>query len=219
MSQKETKYSNTKKYTVFGGILFFILLLVFSLGKCAKHQFKEPLFFGPNCLSGCEKSDFIIPDFVFTLEDNQIINRDTLFGDIWVAAFYSMNDANLSKITERLLNVNFRFRDEEDVRIIVFSENDSVSFSNATNYVSQLNRYNVNPKKWTVALAPVEPLKSFMRNGFGIEDSKNEALFYLVDMHGQIRGWYGNTEYHMEDLMEDIALLKKIKKNEARGKR
>jgi hypothetical protein len=219
MSQKEIKYSNTKKYTIFGGILFFILLMIFSLGKCAKHSFKEPLFYGPGCESGCEKSEYIIPDFIFTSDNGDLLNRDSLFGDIWVAAFYDLNDPNLSKITERLLNVNFRFRDEADVRIVVFSSNDSLSTINAKDYVTQLNRYNVNSRKWCVASAPKESLNAFMRNGFGIENAKTEAKFYLVDMRGQIRGWYGNTEYHMEDMMEDIAMLKKIKKNEARGKR
>jgi hypothetical protein len=52
-------------------------------------------------------------------------------------------------------------------------------------------------------------MESFMRNAFLIEDIHSEAIFRLVDHQGQIRGLYGNTEYHMEDLMEDISAISK----------
>jgi len=34
-------------------------------------------------------------------------------------------------------------------------------------------------------------------------------LYRLVDPVGHVRGLYGNTEYHMQSIIEDIALLKK----------
>ena len=52
-------------------------------------------------------------------------------------------------------------------------------------------------------------MQSYIRNGFLISDLNNEAIFRLIDENGQIRGLYGNTEYHMLDAIEDIALLKK----------
>jgi hypothetical protein len=62
-------------------------------------------------------------------------------------------------------------------------------------------------------------MESFMRNAFLIEDIRNEAIFRLVDHHGQIRGLYGNTEYHMEDLMEDISAISKSIKVEKYNKK
>jgi hypothetical protein len=47
------------------------------------------------------------------------------------------------------------------------------------------------------------------KNSFFIQDLSNEARFRLVDTEGHIRGLYGNTEYHMQSIIEDIALLKK----------
>lgn len=44
---------------------------------------------------------------------------------------------------------------------------------------------------------------------FFIRDLSNEALYRLVDPIGHVRGLYGNTEYHMQSIIEDIALLKK----------
>jgi hypothetical protein len=48
-----------------------------------------------------------------------------------------------------------------------------------------------------------------MKDAFFIQDIGSEARFRLVDTRGHIRGLYGNTEYHMQSIIEDIALLKK----------
>ena len=72
-----------------------------------------------------------------------------------------------------------------------------------------MNRYNINKSKWQFLTGQPEVLASFRRNGFLIEDIHREAIFRLVDHNGQLRGQYGNTEYHMEDLMEDISAISK----------
>jgi hypothetical protein len=48
-----------------------------------------------------------------------------------------------------------------------------------------------------------------MQEDFFINDIAQEARFRLVDTKGHVRGLYGNTEYHMQSIIEDIALLKK----------
>jgi hypothetical protein len=52
-------------------------------------------------------------------------------------------------------------------------------------------------------------MQDYIRDGFFVKDLRTEARFRLVDPNGQIRGLYGNTEYHIQDAIEDIALLKK----------
>ena len=202
-----------KKYILLVGMLFFIpLVLLIVLGPMGKHNFSEPLYFGPACDTGCVSSDYQIPDFTFINQDNQLINRDSLMGKIWVAAFVDFEDPNLPKITERLLIPNFKFRMEPDIYIVCFDPNGYSDTAAVQAYVTQNLRYSNNKKKWQFLQGDSAAMAAFVRNGFLIQDLKNEAVFRAVDEGGHIRGLYGNTEYHFENLMEDIAILNKKRK-------
>ena len=194
-------------------MLFFIpLTLLIVLGPLGKHNFSEPLYFGPNCDAGCESSDYQIPDFAFVNQDNQLINRDSLIGKIWVAAFVDFEDPNLPKITERLLIPNFKFRMEPDIYIICFDPNGYSDTAAVKKYLNQNLKYDDNRSKWQFLQGDSAAMNAFVRNGFLIQNLKSEAVFRLVDESGHIRGLYGNTEYHFENLMEDIAILNKKRK-------
>jgi hypothetical protein len=139
-------------------------------------------------------------------------------GKVWLAAFYNLNDPHLNKITERLLNVNFKYRNEPDIRIVVFStDSDHDTPQLCLDYVNQNTRYNAFAHKWDILTGNPEAMSAYIRNGFLIQDLHNEALFRLVDADGHIRGIYGNTEYHfvggggdsIPGVIQDIALLKK----------
>lgn len=211
---------NLKKYIGLGGILFlFPLLWILFFGIFSKHNFQTLKFYGPEALDGAEKSDYHIPDFAFADENGQIITADSLKGEVWLAAFYNLKNEHISKITERLLNVNFKYRSEQDIRIVVFStdcDQDTRELRKA--YVDQNTRYNSFPGKWMYLAGDQQAMQGFIRNGFLIEDVRHDAIFRLVDAEGHIRGVYGNTEYHFlgsngEDglpgIIQDIALLKK----------
>jgi hypothetical protein len=133
-------------------------------------------------------------------------------GKIWIAAFVDFEDPNLPKITERLLIPNFKFRMEPDISIICFDPNGYSDTAAVKGYVTQNLRYSNNKAKWQFLQGDSAAMDAFVRNGFLIEDLKNEAVFRLVDESGHIRGLYGNTEYHFENLMEDVAILNKKRK-------
>jgi protein SCO1/2 len=207
------KNKKLKKYILLVGMLFFIpLALLIFLGPMGKHNFSEPLYFGPACDTGCVTSDYQIADFAFTNQDNQLINRDSLMGKIWVAAFVDFEDPNLPKITERLLIPNFKFRMEPDIYIVCFDPNGYSDTAAVQAYVTQNLRYSNNKNKWQFLQGDSASMAAFIRNGFLIQDLKSEAVFRAVDEGGHIRGLYGNTEYHFENLMEDIAILNKKRK-------
>jgi protein SCO1/2 len=208
-----------KKYIGLGGILFlFPLVWLLFFGVFSKHNFKTLAYFGPEAPTGTQHSEYVIPPFAFTNEEGQIITDDSLRGKVWLAAFYDLKNPNLGKITERLLNVNFKYRNEPDIRIIVFSTNcEHDTELLRKKYVDQNTRYNSFGGKWEILTGNQEAMQSFIRNGFLINDIANEAIFRLVDADGHIRGVYGNTEYHfvgapgenLPGIIQDIALLKK----------
>jgi hypothetical protein len=101
---------------------------------------------------------------------------------------------------------------EPDISIICFDPNGYSDTAAVKGYVTQNLRYSNNKAKWQFLQGDSAAMAAFVRNGFLIQDLKNEAVFRLVDESGHIRGLYGNTEYHFENLMEDVAILNKKRK-------
>jgi protein SCO1/2 len=200
-----------KKYIGLGGVLFlFPLFWLLFFGFAGKHNFKTLPYYGPESLQGTDTSAYTLPDFAFTNQDGIVITKDSLKGKIWLAAFYNLADSHLVKITERLLNVDFKYKSEPDLRIVVFSTDCDIDHQAArAEYIRASAKYHIYPHKWDYLAGDQEAMQSFIRNGFLITDLKTQARFRLVDENGQIRGLYGNTEYHIQDAMEDMALLKK----------
>lgn len=214
------KNKNLKKYIVLSGMLFFIpLFLLVVFGKLMNHRFDQPKFFGPECTTGCETSSYQIPDFVLYDQNNKLVTRDSLFGNIWLAAFFDLDNPHISKITERLLSVNFKFKDKPNLCIVCINTGDTANVDAMREYVEVNSRYNLNTKKFMFLHGDSAAVASLVRNGFLITDPANQAMFKLIDDKGHIRGEYGNTEYHMQDAMEDMAILNKIMRNEKKGKK
>ena len=210
--------SKWKKYIGLAGMLFlFPLVWLIFFGVLSKHHFKTLPYSGPENPTS-EDPHYRIPDFAFADENGTIITRDSMLGKVWVAACYSTTDEHAARITERLLNINFKYRNEPDIAIVVFStqcERDVPTVAQA--YVEQNTKYNAFPGKWKILTGHQDAMQSFIRNGLLIEDLSNEAIFKLIDADGHIRGEYGNTEYHflggagdsIPGMVQDIALLKK----------
>jgi protein SCO1/2 len=200
-----------KKYIALGGMLFlFPLFFLLFFGKVLTHNFKTLPYLNPQSGVMVDSSAYAIPPFEFTDQNGAPFHSDSLKGKVWLAAFYSLNNPHLPKITERLLNINFKFRSEPDIRIITFSTDcDSDTPAKLKGYTDQLTRYNLDPGKWQFLTGDQQAMQAYIKNGFLINDLSNEAIFRLIDDKGQIRGLYGNTEYHILNAIEDIALLKK----------
>lgn len=200
-----------KKYIGLGGVLFlFPLVWLLFFGLAGEHKFRTLKYYTPDYPAGVDSGNYHLPDFVFENQDGIVVTNDSLHGKIWLAAFYSLSNPNLAKITERLRNVDFKYRNEPDIRIVVFStDTDFDSQQLRSEYAVKNGKYHTFLHKWDYLSGNDTAMQAFIRNGFLINDIHNEAIFRLVDETGHIRGLYGNTEYHMEDAMEDIALLRK----------
>jgi protein SCO1 len=201
-----------KKYIGLTGILFlFPLAWLLVFGIFGSHHFSTLPYFSPDSPSdGADTSEYSLPPFAFVSQDGGEISLDSLKNKVWLAAFYSTSSPHISKITERLLNINWKFRGEEDILIVVFSTDPSgESPDELKKYVERNTRYNEFPGKWQFLTGQDSLMQAYIRDGFFVKDTGTEAIFRLVDHNGQVRGLYGNTEYHMRNAMEDIALLKK----------
>ena len=210
--------SKWKKYIGLAGMLFlFPLLWLVFFGVLSKHKFKTLPFLGPEN-TVAEDPNYRIPDFAFADENGNILTRDSLLGKVWVAACYSTTDEHIAQITERLLNINFKYRNEPDIAIVVFSTRcDNDTPESAKTYIEQNTQYNAFGNKWKYLTGNQDAMQAYIRNGLLIQDLTSEAIFKLIDAEGHIRGEYGNTEYHflggagdsIPGMVQDIALLKK----------
>lgn len=203
-----------RKYIFLGGVLFlFPLVWVIFFGVMGTHHFSTLPYFDAAHLQGdtIVSQHFVKFDGVRS-ELGKSFNSDSLKGKVWLACFYNLNDPNIAKITERLLNINFKYRDEPDIQIVVFSTDTSAtSLQDAQSYLSSLTKYNAFSGKWRFLCNEdsTSAIQEIMKESFFIDDISSEARFRLVDTQGHVRGLYGNTEYHMQSIIEDIALLKK----------
>ncbi len=205
---------HTRKYIFLGGVLFlFPLVWVIFFGVMGTHHFSTLPYFDAAHIGGdTVPSNHVVQFDHLKNESGLIYTSDSLKGKVWLACFYSLKDPRLAKITERLLNINFKYRDEPDIKIIVFSTDTTpISTDEAQSYLFALTKYNGFSGKWRILsnVDSVQEVNKVMKEAFFINDLSSEARFRLVDTQGHVRGLYGNTEYHMQSIIEDIALLKK----------
>jgi cytochrome oxidase Cu insertion factor (SCO1/SenC/PrrC family) len=198
-------------------IVLFPLTWLLLFGVFSKHSFNTLPYYTPSCLKGCKDSSYRIPPFTFQDERGLPFSNDSLNSNVWLAAFYDLGHSNLTDITQLLLNVNFKYRNEPDIRIVVFSTDPARdSLEKIARYIESNTRYNAFPQKWKYLIGDSASMRAYLKNGFLLNDPDQEAIFRLVDYDGKIRGQYGNTEYHflggldsIPGVVQDIALLKK----------
>lgn len=203
--------NKTKKYIGLIGILFlFPLAWLLFFGVGAKHNFNTLKYFGPQSKEAVDTTSYTIPAFVFQNQDGVAFSSDSLRGKVWLASFFTLSDPHIRDITDRLLTLNFKYRNEPDIMVVCFSTDCAHDTPQLLKpYIESNVRYNAFPGKWQFLTGSQQAMNALLKNGFLIDDLRNEAIFRLVDDKGQIRGMYGNTEYHLKNAMEDIALLKK----------
>ncbi|MEY2764293.1 MAG: hypothetical protein RLZZ205_717 [Bacteroidota bacterium] len=206
------KSFNWKKYTLLVGVLFlFPLIWVLFFGVMGKHHFNTLPYYDAAHLDGdTTQLSHGVSDAELMDERFQPFHLKQLEGKVWLACFYDLTDEHIGKITERLLNVNFKYRNEPDIGLVVISRKpDSLKQEQVQAYLSGLTKYNKFDGKWKFLMADDSVVSKIEKESFFIQDLSKEARFRLVDTKGHIRGLYGNTEYHMQSIIEDIALLKK----------
>jgi cytochrome oxidase Cu insertion factor (SCO1/SenC/PrrC family) len=206
------KSSNWKKYTLLIGVLFlFPLIWVIFFGVMGKHHFNTLPYYDASHLQGdTAHLEHKVSNATLLDENFKPFKLNELQGKVWLACFYDLTDDHIGKITERLLNVNFKYRNEPDIGLVVISRNpDSLNLDQVQAYLKGLTKYNKFDGKWKFLMADDTVISAIEKESFFIQDLSREARFRLVDTEGHIRGLYGNTEYHMQSIIEDIALLKK----------
>lgn len=183
---------NQKIRFIIYGIVAVILLVTFL--------FKESSTLDDLPISGS------VPDFEFTDSNGETISREDMEGKVWVADFIFTTCTMACPIMTGNMNIIHKsFKDDNNVRIIsisVYPEYDTPEV--LKEYAS---RYNANTDRWHFLTGPEESVKNIIKTGFKIGDYEDiifhSEKFALVDVKGNIRGYYSGME------TEDMSKLKK----------
>ena len=183
---------NQKIRFIIYGIVAVMLLVTFL--------FKESSTLDDLPISGS------VPDFEFTDSNGETITREDMEGKVWVADFIFTTCTMACPIMTGNMNlIHKSFKDDNNVRIIsisVYPEYDTPEV--LKEYAS---RYNANTDRWHFLTGPEESVKNIIKTGFKIGDYEDiifhSEKFALVDLRGNIRGYYSGME------TEDMSKLKK----------
>ena len=183
---------NQKTRFIIYGIVAVLILVTFL--------FKESSILDDLPISGS------VPDFEFTDSNGETITREDMEGKVWVADFIFTTCTMACPIMTGNMNIIHKsFKDDNNVRIIsisVYPEYDTPDV--LKEYAS---RYNANTDRWHFLTGPEESVKNIIKTGFKIGDYEDiifhSEKFALVDVRGNIRGYYSGME------TEDMSKLKK----------
>lgn len=152
-----------------------------------------------------------LPEFNLTSHKGLPFTRDSLDGKIWLTSFFSTNSPYVLDATKQLLNVNFKYKDEERIGILCITldaANDSVPA--LAEYIEEVEAKKVLDDKWYFLTGDQEQIYELIREGYLIHDTANIATMCLIDTDLHMRGRY-NANYtdSIKTAKEDIALLMK----------
>ena len=163
-----------------------------------------------------------IADFELVNQNGETITQDDYPG-IYVADFFFTTCQTICPImTEHMVQIQEKLKDDPSVKLL------SHTVIPATDTVAQLKRYalekGVNDSKWNLVTGPKKEIYDLARKSYlavktqgdgGKYDMIHTENFMLINSKKRIRGYYDGTNPEaIEDLLEDIAILKAIEGDE-----
>ena len=144
--------------------------------------------------------------------NGDIVSIESLKDNVYLLAPYSLGSEYISVITKRLLTANFKYTDEDNIKIIGLNTDGVIQDEvHLKDYMVNLNRNADETENFFyLSTTSKEAMEDFITKELGIVNLNNSAITLLIDSRAQIRGRYNlNAERQINDAIEDIALLRK----------
>jgi len=206
---------------------YYWLLLIIPIGFVAWYFLSEtekaPLrylaYYGPKHTQKINDTTYhLIPDFEFTDQDNNKVNKQTLKDKIYVTEYFFTTCKSICPVmNDNLIGVYKQFNDRKEFLILshtVDPENDSVEVLK-----QYADAHGVKDKQWLFVTGKKTELYELARKGYlldaeegngGEEDFVHTQNFALIDKEAHIRGFYDGTDsLEIVRLKQDIKLLLK----------
>lgn len=220
-------FAKYKKFAIVMAILSAVILYTFyTLMKPAPSlQIYQPTMVDNTLVDSTVqfvKKYHKIADFELVNQNGDTITQDDYPG-IYVADFFFTTCQTICPImTEHMVQIQEKLKDDPSVKLL------SHTVIPATDTVAQLKRYalekGVNDSKWNLVTGPKKEIYDLARKSYlavktqgdgGKYDMIHTENFMLIDSKKRIRGYYDGTDPEaIEELLEDIAILKAIEGDE-----
>lgn len=154
--------------------------------------------------------------FAFMERNNQLVTRDDLHGNIWIADFIFTRCAGPCPLmTMKMRQLQKAFSNVDDVKLVSFSVDPEFDTPLVlSNYAEQ---YEADPQKWFFLTGDKKEIYNFAQNSLKltVKEATEETpiihstYFILVDKKGQIRGYYNSAEPNsLSRLATDVERLR-----------
>lgn len=176
-------------------------------------------YFGPkNALKINDTAYHSIPDFEFTDQNGQKVNKQTVKGKIYVTEYFFTTCQSICPIMNtNLVNIYKEFKNNPDFLILshtVDPETDSIKVLKA-----YADAHGVNDNRWIFVTGSKKDLYGLARKGYLLDNGNGNGddddfvhtqNFALVDKESHIRGFYDGTDTaEIVRLSQEIKLLLK----------
>jgi protein SCO1/2 len=203
-------------------ILMVPVLIIVFLKTMTSNTYEIPVYYQEgvdNPLMECDFVDneqHVIPDFTFTSQDNELINRSAMKGKITVVDFFFTSCPSICPVmSTEMERVNDVFRDIDDVQIFSISIDPDYDTPEVLQEYATLHQatkdkwfFLTGDKDMTYDLARCGFILPAMDGGSVPDDFVHSDKFVLVDEEGRIRGYYSGTNREEVDrLIVEIKIL------------
>lgn len=208
------------------GILFFILvfpslLYVFLSQGVHKHK-PIPILGTPKIIDG-DTIHHSIAEFSFTNQYGETVNNNTFTDNIVVVDYIFTTCGGICpEMSDQMMVVQERFRDDEDVKILSHTVNPE--YDNVSVLKEYAEQYGAIKDKWHFVTGSKADLYNMGVNSYLIPTQEDplapggflhSEMFVLVDKDQHIRGFFdGTNSNEVNDLINAIKFLKLYKKDD-----
>ena len=160
-----------------------------------------------------------VPPFALTRQDGQGFSQADLIGKVWIADFIFTTSAGPCPLmTQRMENLNNRFRQDQDLRLVSFSVDPEYDTPEVlTEYATH---FGAQPERWAFLTGDRDAIYDLSIKGFklAVDDQVDpgdydhmiihSTYFVLVDRAARIRGYYDGTDpERLAQLANDTTML------------
>ena len=162
-----------------------------------------------------------VPDFKLVNQNGDTITQKDYEDKIYIADFFFTTCQGICPImTDHMVKIQAEFKDDPEILLL------SHSVTPEIDSVAQLKKYaeekGVIDEKWNLVTGDKKQIYDLARKSYlvaksqgngGKYDMVHTENFALVDKNKQVRGFYDGTNPEaIEQLVEDVKLLKKLEK-------
>ncbi len=211
--------ANRRIWVFLASVALATTVIYFSLEIYDDRMAKLPVY-GPEVEVNGETTEHVVPEFEFTNQYGRKVTEADMAGKVAVVNFFFTSCPTICpKMMRNMQTVQELYLNDENV--ILLSHTVDPKRDNPARLAKYADAYHIDADRWNLLTGDKKELYRQARNGYymaasqgdgGDHDFIHSENLVLIDRQRRIRGYYdGTKEEHVEQLINDIAKLKREK--------